>query len=320
MEDYLLLIDGSAVLCTQYYGTEPLSSPSGEPTNGVYGFMKVLSKILKDFKPTYMAVCWDVSRNTFRKKEFEGYKANREETTDPLKRQFILCQELLKRCEIPQFFSKDFEADDFAGTISKKFENEIPIKIVTKDKDYFQLLSDKTHIWKICNKKKDWENLLSKYGIAKTTMPEKLFEITPEILTQEYGYSTDKVVLIKGLMGDSSDNIPGIQGIGEKSAITLANAYTSIEEIYNAIEGKTDEELDTWKKSFKLRKTVLDALLKEETSYGMTNKELGILSEKLATIKRDIEIDITLEDLKLNMNKEEALKALEELGIKTIKF
>ena len=128
MEDYLLLIDGSAVLCTQYYGTEPLSSPSGEPTNGVYGFMKVLSKILKDFKPTYMAVCWDVSRNTFRKKEFEGYKANREETPDPLKRQFILCQELLKRCEIPQFFSKDFEADDFAGTISKKFENEIPIK------------------------------------------------------------------------------------------------------------------------------------------------------------------------------------------------
>ena len=320
MEKYALILDGSAILCTQYYGTNPLSSPSGEPTNGVYGFMKFLSKLLVSHKPEYLAVCWDVSRKTFRKQEFEAYKGNRDETPDDLKKQFITCQNVLREFNIPQFFSKDYEADDFAGTLAKKFENEIPIRIVTKDKDYFQLISENTHIWKICNKMKDWENLLTKYGIDKSDVPEKLFEIDPDMLVKEYGYSSDKVTLLKGLMGDSSDNIPGIKGIGEKSAITLVNTYDSIEDIYSNVEGKSDKEIDAWKKSLKLTKRVVDALLLEETDYGMTNKELGILSKKLATIKTDIDIDTRLEDLALNIDSTKGQEALQNLGIKTIKL
>lgn len=322
MNKYLLLIDGSSLLCTQYFGTEPLSTADGTPTNGVFGFMKVLSKIISKHNPSHLVVCWDVSRNTFRKEIFDDYKANRDETPNDLSIQFKICQELLNKMGIKQFFSNDYEADDYCGTISKLFENLIDVKIITKDKDYFQCLSEKTHIWKICNKKKDWQNLCTKYGLDEKTMPEKMFELTPDILKQEYGYSPDKVVFIKGLMGDSSDNIPGIEGIGEKSAIVLANKYANMTELYKDIESKTDEELDSWKKELKLRKNVIDSLKKKETKYqGQTNKDLGILSENLATIKRDIPLgDLKLEDLELHINSEEANKSLNQLEIKSIKF
>lgn len=321
MDNYFLIIDGSSLLCTQFYGNDLLQAPTGEYTNGVYGFMRVLSKIVKNFKPSHLAVCWDVSRNTFRKEAFSDYKANRDETPDPLKQQFILCQKILKNIGVKQFFSENFEADDYAGTLSKMFENDINIKIMTKDKDYFQCLSEKTHIWKICNKKKDWENLITKYSLDKKTMPDKLFELTPEILELEYGYSKEKVVLIKALMGDSSDNIPGIEGIGEKSALVLAQNYSSLEEIYSEIEGMDEAALDSWRKTLKLRKPVTAALLKEETKYeGKTNKDLGLLSQELATIKRDIPLDITLDDLVLNIDSKKAEEELLKLAIKTIKF
>lgn len=321
-KNYLLLIDGSSLLCTQYFGTEPLSTSTGIPTNGVLGFMKVLSKIVSKHKPSHLVICWDISRNTFRKEVFEDYKANREATPDDLSIQFKICQEVLGKMGIKQYFSNEYEADDYCGTVSKLFENFIDVKIITKDKDYFQCLSDKTHIWKLCNKKKDWQNLCSKYGLDEKTMPEKMFELTPEILKEEYGYTPDKVVFIKGLMGDSSDNIPGIEGIGEKSAITLAGKYGSISELYADIESKSDEELDVWKKELKLRKTVIDALNKTETKYeGKTNKDLGLLSESLATIKRDISLgDVNLNDLELHIDCEQANQALLELEIKSVKF
>ena len=159
--NYLLLIDGSSLLTTQYYGNLPkeilfakteeekkkhyyriMQTKTGIYTNAVYGFMRILLKIIKEQKPGYLAVAWDKSRNTFRREIYSDYKGNRGETPVPLKDQFILCEELLQKMGIRQFMDDKFEADDFCGTLSKKFEKEIPVKILTKDNDYLQLVTE----------------------------------------------------------------------------------------------------------------------------------------------------------------------------------
>ena len=164
--EYLLLIDGSSLLTTQYYGNLPreilfaktdeekkkfyhkiMQTKTGIYTNAIYGFMRTVLKIIKEQKPKYIAVAWDKSRNTFRREIYSEYKGNRGETPKPLKDQFILCEELLEKMGIRQFMDDRFEADDFCGSLSKKFENTLPVKILTKDNDYLQLVTDKTNLW-----------------------------------------------------------------------------------------------------------------------------------------------------------------------------
>ncbi len=168
MTDYLLIIDGSSLLTTQFFGNLPreiifaktmeekevyfpkiMQTSGGVYTNAVYGFLRVLLKILKEQKPKYLAVAWDVSRDTFRRELYSDYKGNRGETMAPLKEQFILCQEVLRKMQIPQFMDEHFEADDFSGTLTNMFESEVPVRIMTKDHDYLQLVSERTQLWMI---------------------------------------------------------------------------------------------------------------------------------------------------------------------------
>lgn len=195
--NYLLLIDGSSLLTTQYYGNLPkevlfasseeekkkhyhkiMQTRTGIYTNAVYGFMRMLLKIVKEQKPRYLAVAWDKSRNTFRREIYSEYKGNRGETPVPLKDQFILCEELLEKMGIRQFMDDRYEADDFCGTLARKFEKELPVKILTKDNDYLQLVSDNTNLWIMHSTASKTEELYKKYNVIPDgTVPERAFNL-----------------------------------------------------------------------------------------------------------------------------------------------
>ena len=186
-KDFLLLVDGSSLLSTQYFGNLPreimfakttedrekfydkiMQTTTGIYTNAIYGFMRTFLKILKEQKPTYIAVAWDMSRDTFRREIAADYKGTRGETPKPLKDQFKLCQEILKEMNVPQFMDTRFEADDFCGTLSKKFEKEVPVRIYTKDNDYLQLVTEDTRLWLAFTTQDKADDLFKKYDINKT--------------------------------------------------------------------------------------------------------------------------------------------------------
>ena len=165
-EPYLLIIDGSSLLSTQFYGNLPpavlmaktveekerhfsriMQTSTGVYTNGIFGFLRYLLKVIRQQKPTHLAVAWDITRDTFRRRLCADYKANRSETIVPLKEQFALCQDILRRIGVVQYMSTEFEADDYSGSLAATFEGEIPVRILTKDHDYLQLADERTTIW-----------------------------------------------------------------------------------------------------------------------------------------------------------------------------
>ena len=185
-DEYLLIIDGSSLLSTQFYGNLPpavlmaktveekekyfpkiMQTSGGVYTNGVYGFLRYLLKILRQLKPTCLAVTWDLTRETFRRRMYPEYKANRTETIVPLRQQFALCQDLLRRIGIKQYMSVEYEADDFSGSLAAAFESEMPVTILTKDHDYLQLADDRTTIWLLQQSQKKADELFVKFGNKK---------------------------------------------------------------------------------------------------------------------------------------------------------
>ena len=355
----LLLIDGSALLSSQYYGNLPdsykiakdnvkkaktaeeiesanemltnsykdfLQTSTGIYTNGVYGFMKYLFKMIKSQNPEYVAVTWDVTRNTFRRQLSSDYKGTRSETPEPLKQQFKTCQKILSDIGVPQFFSTDYESDDYCGSIVKKFESVTDIKILTKDHDFFQLVSDKTNVYLLCATLKQAADLNSRNGIDGKTIPDKTFLVNNKTIVSEYGFKPESVPLIKALAGDTADNIHGVNGIGEQTAISLANNYSSINDIFAEIEGKSKDELDLLKekwKTFGIKRSPIKYLESKESfiypdGTVKSAKEMAELSYNLAKIKTDIEIDITLDDLKYCIDKENAKNILLNYEIKSI--
>lgn len=402
-----LIIDGSSLLSTSYYGNLPkellyaknpndvkaayskiLQTSDGRYTNGVFTFMKTLVNIIKNQNPTHLAIVWDRTRNTFRQKTlgFEGnYKANRKETPDPLKEQFMTVQNLLKGI-VPQFASDMsdefiYEADDFAGSLAKRFEDEIPVYLYTKDEDYLQLASNNTKIWLVTSKS---DEMYKEYGLdpKEFQIPSGVFEYTLTTFSEVKGLKTpSEWIDAKGLMGDKSDNIPGVYGVGDKAAIPLLREYSSIENIYDLIESldsKAEKELKAFfKESLGISRSPIANLLKEgsiilasgdkllykcisgelsdemklnmeiikekigETRFPieiiteggvdklqledvlgveLSAKESAFMSKELATIKTDIPqiLNLKLEDLKLNIDKNELNTRLLDLEIKSL--
>ena len=326
--DKLLLVDGSSLLNSQYFGNIPnslkiakdlkkkakteeeklnaenkikeaykdiLQTKDGVYTNAVYGFMKYLISAVKVLNPTYLVVTWDVTRNTFRRDLMPEYKGNRGAVDDPLKAQFKTCQELLEKMGIKQFFSNTYESDDFCGSLVKKFDKDVEINILTKDHDFFQLISDRTNILLLCQTLKIAKDLNSKHSIDDKNLPAKSFLVTEKSLYAEYGLKPNTVTFVKGLAGDTADNIPGIPNIGEVTAIALSKLFNSVEDLYNFIESKTEEEMKDvlieWKKEG-VKRSPLKYLLAENVfeneSKKLSAKEIGILSQTLATIKTNI--------------------------------
>ena len=332
-----LIIDGSSMLSSSYYGNLPkqilfakteeerakhydkiMHAPDCTYTNGIFTMLRTVLKILKNQKPDHIAFVFDKTRNTFRRELYADYKGTRGETPAPLKQQFILAEEMFKEMGFPVFFSDQYEADDFAGSITEKFWQQDAIVLITKDADYLQLVSDKRNVraWMVQVSQEKADKLFAAYQVDKerTNLPDKVFEFTEAYIEGEYGLSSGNMVVDwKALAGDSSDNIPGVKGISDKSAVPLLNEYQTVEGLYEALEEEGTSIEDFWKESLGLRK----GSYKKLTAPGA--KESALLSKQLATIRRDIPIAAELPDFKCTPNREGFLKIVEQFGFQSLK-
>ncbi len=342
MEDYLLLIDGSSLLSTQFFGNLPreilfaktqeekeawyykiMMTSKGVYTNGIFGFLRYLFKILKEQKPTYLAVAWDLTRDTFRRELYADYKGNRSETMKPLKEQFALCQEVLANMGVCQLMDSHFEADDFCGSMAKKFESQLPVKILTKDNDYLQLVTAQTTLWLMHSTADKTQELFDKYHLKREEMavPDRVFPFTPELVKEEFGIEPCHVNSLKGLMGDKSDNITGVPGVGPASAVKLIQEYGTVGKLYEAIDhlDKAGEKAikEYWKTKLDLKRSPLNFLLKESDTE-LVGRKAAFLSEQLATIKTDILIEEPLEHFRTHIDKAAAQKELDRLEFHSV--
>ena len=287
MTEKLFLIDAMAMIYRAYFAmiSHPLMNKSKKNTSAVYGFLNSLLKILDDEKPDHIAVCFDTEAPTFRHKIFPQYKAQRQEIPDDMPWQIVKVKEVVKALNIPLVELNGFEADDVIGTLAKQAEMEDVIcYMVTPDKDYMQLVTDKTFLYKPArtaygNQSKEIE-IVDKKGVAN-----------------KFGVTPDKVIEVMGLMGDTSDNIPGVRGVGEKTAIALIQEYDSIDNIYKNID------------------KITKAKLKENL---ITFQKEAYLAKHLVTIKTDVPISVSFHDLNIKEPKyNDLLILLEELEFKS---
>lgn len=328
-----LIVDGSSLLSTSFYATardllfaktdeqkelaytKLMQTSDGVYTNGVYMFFKTLLPLLEKHKITHLAVVLDRTRNTFRREIDPEYKATRSETPQPLKDQFKLLTEILSEINIPVFSHMNYEADDFAGSLAKKFEEEIPIYLHTKDGDYLQLVSDYTKVWMVTGKA---DTMYEEIGINKKELdiPSGVFEYTPDYVKHFEGVEPIQIIDVKAIEGDKSDNIKGVKGVGPTSSRPLIAHYGSIESIYDAIDGldaKGEKEIATFfKESLGIKRSPIKNLV--------TYKDDAIISKKLATIKTDIEEiqELELDKLVLNIDKNKMNEVFKKLEINSL--
>lgn len=256
-----MILDGNSIVNRAFYGVRQLNAPDGTPTNGVYGFLAILRKLLDSEKPEAVCVSFDLKAPTFRHLRYDGYKAQRKGMPEELAVQMPILKQVLDAMGIKRLELEGYEADDILGTVGKKCEAlGWDCRIVTGDKDSFQLITDKTHI---CHVK-------SRMGQTETK------EYTPELFREEYGFEPVHIVDLKALMGDSSDNIPGVPGVGEKTAMDLIQRYTTIEKIYS--------DIDTLEIKDGVRKKLVDG------------KVSAMLSFELATICTEAPIEFAPEN------------------------
>lgn len=262
MDNKIVLIDGLSILNRAFYGIPNLTNSEGLPTNAVYGFLNIMFKILDDESPKYLTVAFDVSKPTFRHEMYEEYKGTRKEFPDELKSQIPLMKEVLSAMRIKVVEKEGFEADDVLGTIAKKSEKEgYQVSLVSGDRDLLQLAS---------------ENIKIMIPKTKRTGTE-IEEYYAKDVVEKYLVTPEEFIDVKGLMGDPSDNIPGVPGIGEKTATKIIESFGSIENAFSHIE-----EVKPKRAKENLEK----------------NYDLAITSKKLATIVTDCDLDFKVEDTK----------------------
>lgn len=280
MDKKLIIIDGNSIINRAFYALPQMNNKDGLNTNGIYGFTTMLFKLIDMYNPTHISVAFDKKSPTFRHLEYTAYKAGRKKMPDELREQFEPLKKLLDAFNINRLEIDGYEADDIIGTISKIAEDEgFKVYIVTGDKDAIQLAS------------KNITTLITKKGVAD--MEEYDFDKVVE----KYEMTPAQFIDLKGLMGDKSDNIPGVAGIGEKTGIKLIKEYQSIENIL--------ENIDNLKGSIK---TKIEK-----------NKESAIMSKKLATIIRNVPIDFNMCDLEYgSYDEEKLLKEFEKLGFMSL--
>ncbi|MDF9823738.1 DNA polymerase-1 [Breznakia sp. PF5-3] len=263
----ILLIDGNSMLFRAYYATlysgARMSTSNGISTNAVYGFVNMINKAIKKIDPNYVMVAWDSGKPTFRHEQFSDYKGTRKELDPELKVQFPIVREFLDAYGIFRYEEEGIEADDIIGTLAKRYKDH-KVYILSSDNDLLQLIDNTTEV------------LLMKKGISEMqTMNE-------EALLETKHVKPWQIIEMKGLMGDASDNIPGVKGVGEKTALKLLHEYESVEGVYEHIDD-------------------LKGKLKEKLIDG---KDMAFLSKDLATIKIDCDVPVKLEDFEYEENVE----------------
>lgn len=271
MSKKVMLIDGSSLIFRAFFALPNLTNADGVMTNGVYGFLTMYFRAVEEYKPDYILVAFDKKTKTFRHKEFEDYKANRDKAPNELNYQFGILKDILDSLNVKYLDIDGYEADDIVGTFSKIAKDEdLETVIITGDKDYFQLVNDKVVVF------------LTRKGISQ------MEEITVKSIEDDYGLSPKQLIDVKGLMGDKSDNIPGVDGIGEKTAIKFIKKYGSMEGLYEN----------------------LDDIAGKKTKENLENsKAIAFLSKKIGTIVTNAPVGMKISDLKV---KEPDLDSLRE--------
>ncbi len=277
----ILLLDGNSLAYRAFFALPLLTNEHGIHTNAVYGFTMMLQKIMEEENPTHMLVAFDAGKTTFRHATFGEYKGGRQKTPPELSEQFPYLRKLIDAYGIKRYEQEMYEADDIIGTLSKQAEVKgRQVVIVSGDKDLTQLATDNTTVY------------ITRKGITD------IEKYTPSHVQEKYGLTPIQIIDMKGLMGDSSDNIPGVPGVGEKTAIKLLKEHGSVEKLYEAID------------------SVSGAKLKEKL---VANEEQAKMSKALATIETNAPIQVSLEDISYSgPNMDEVIKVWKELSFKTL--
>lgn len=276
----ILLLDGNSLAYRAFFALPLLTNEHGIHTNAVYGFTMMLQKILDEEQPTHMIVAFDAGKTTFRHKTFSEYKGGRQKTPPELSEQFPYLRKLIDAYGIKRYELENYEADDIIGTLSLEAERDgDEVVVISGDKDLTQLASPTTTVY------------ITRKGITD------IEKYTVEHIKEKYGLTPLQIIDMKGLMGDASDNIPGVPGVGEKTALKLLAAHGSVEGVYEAIEqqkGKMKEKL-------------------------VANEDLAYISKQLATIERQAPIEIKIDELGYSgPDQDELIKVWKELAFKSL--
>lgn len=255
----LVLVDGNSITYRAFFALPPLSNSKGQVTNAVYGFTQMLLKLIQDEKPTHIAVAFDKGKTTFRHEYYSEYKGTRQKTPSELSEQFPLVRQVLGALSIPWIELDNFEADDIICTLAQLASGEkLYTLVVSGDKDLLQLVNEDVHA------------ALTRKGITEV----EHYDIAA--VRQRFDLTPDQIIDLKGLMGDTSDNIPGVPGVGEKTAIKLLKEFASVENVLDHIDNVSGKKLQE-----RLRE----------------HRDQAMLSKQLATIRRDVPVDMSIEDL-----------------------
>ncbi|AWB43958.1 flap endonuclease [Paenibacillus sp. CAA11] len=278
----LLLVDGMALMFRAYYATSASGyirrTKAGLPTNAIYGFMRYFWDAVETFGPSHVACCWDLGSKTFRKEQFPAYKGNRSEAPDELIPQFTVIRDVMESLGIPNISAVGFEADDCIGTLASRYSGEMRVLVLTGDHDMLQLVDEHTSV------------IIMKKGHGNYMV------YTPESLMEEKQLTPKQIIDLKGLMGDPSDNYPGVRGIGEKTALKLVQEFRDVEGIL----------------------ANLDKLTKGVRNKIESDLEMLHLSRQLASIRRDVELVCDMNACRLELNHPVVAAKFEELEMKSI--
>ena len=276
-----MLIDGNSIAYRAFFALPLLNNDKGIHTNAIYGFTMMLSKLIEEEKPTHILVAFDAGKTTFRHETFKEYKGGRQKTPPELSEQFPFIRELLDAYGIERYELPNYEADDIIGTLSLQAEdNGFEVKIISGDKDLTQLASERTTV-----------------GITRKGITD-IENYTPEHIQEKYGLTPLQIIDMKGLMGDSSDNIPGIPGVGEKTALKLLHEFQSVENVLDSVDKVGGK---------KLKEKLIE------------HKDLAVISKQLATITREAPIEIKIDDIAYEGYDQNKLITLyKELGFQSL--
>ncbi|MBP7216706.1 MAG: DNA polymerase I, partial [Candidatus Omnitrophica bacterium] len=273
------LIDATAFCYRAFYAVRGLATSYGQPTNAIFGFLNILQKMIKEYDPAYLAVCFDVSRDTFRQKKFAEYKVQRPPMPDGLTSQMPYIKELVEAYQITLFEKEGFEADDIIATIVKKAKAmDVAITIVSADKDMLQLVDERTRV------------------LSPAKENDVLYDV--EAVKQRFGVGPERICDILALAGDDVDNIPGVPGVGEKTAIDLLKKFQTLEALLAEPEKIAKE---------KLRAAII------------AHKDRIILNKELAALDSAVDVDFSLEKVKRNKPDERKLfRLFKQLEFKSL--
>ena len=280
MKENIVIIDGSSLLYRAFFAIPHLSDPQGRPTNAVYGFLNMLLKLYSELNPQYVAVAFDKGKYTFRNDLYDGYKATRKEAPDDLRPQFALIREVLDCLGISVLEQEGYEGDDIIGTLAKNMAAEgYAVDVVTGDRDALQLVTNDVTVY------------LTKKGITQ------MLAVTPAVMEEEYGYTPAQVIEMKALMGDTADNIPGVPGVGEKTALKLISQFGSVTGVYEHLADV---------KGKKLQEKLAD------------NKDKALLSKDLATIRCDLDLTYTIDQFQPQPRQADVAELFKSLGFRNL--